>query len=821
MWLRSILQILQSHDPPNVLKMTCHVCRDLLKTVSVFTSLGREITAIIPQILTAVIAASQQWRDDSFIVINSCIRYYSGTCGTFRETIYCWALLARCGTGGNQGIKYTEGWSTQCSKVISTLEHVAFLLYRDINDGNLTPSLPSISVISTQCSKVISTLEHVAFLLYRDINDDFISSRHLQSSIPLGQIPSTVSDKLPILTTRFETLTRCLVKLIRFKTLLLPYSKQIISMYVTELIWSHSSSDYGQLKLYSSLRGSVYTGLTRWFQHCKCLIETVNEEDNLLSEILHDCRPHVDNVKVRYYFAVGLIYTMSRPHIDECQGEILHDCRPHIDERQGEILHDCRPHIDECQGEILYDCRPHIDECQGEILHDCRQHIDNVKINSKISNVKSGSDPPPAKKKKKGGYQELSMGISSQRKVDPVADHKLTTLSLEALYQWIVSAGTQMKEKTYVTIMDFIINTSIKVSQNKQDPGIPYGESHCRLQLLHCLKALTMVPHPKVVCPVQCVISILKTASCDTCTQVSTFCSETLRYLDVIIHPRAPYFTKPKTINEEQSDKVHAQTSGPYHIFSQQSVPMSSLFVGQNWNQPQSSKEDQEMQVDSPIPLSSKANTISNSDSDLDDSSDSDSDNTEVSNTVQYSGENSTENAASSSVTAVSDTSKVVASDNMGDIGVSNTGKAIVQDSIDQDIIVRRGSIVLGVGEQLVDSEEISPKESGDAGSSSCITTKTTGEKTPVQHEDSCTTQSDRITSTEEGLGGDADCSDVLEERTDNGAPYSGSVDITEGESVKSSNVDKSGAGQGCMEKTEVDSMLSAFMDVDAEGTGD
>jgi hypothetical protein len=52
-------------------------------------------------------------------------------------------------------------------------------------------------------------------------------------------------------------------------------------------------------------------------------------------------------------------------------------------------------------------------------------------MDSNKNKKSSNFEPPPAKKKKKGGYSDLSHGISSQRKIDLIANSELSVTALE------------------------------------------------------------------------------------------------------------------------------------------------------------------------------------------------------------------------------------------------------------------------------------------------------------------------------------------------------------------------------------------------------
>ena len=45
----------------------------------------------------------------------------------------CYAMLPRCGGGGNQGLKHTEAWTQFSDKLINTITSILCDLYSDID----------------------------------------------------------------------------------------------------------------------------------------------------------------------------------------------------------------------------------------------------------------------------------------------------------------------------------------------------------------------------------------------------------------------------------------------------------------------------------------------------------------------------------------------------------------------------------------------------------------------------------------------------------------------------------------------------------------
>ncbi|XP_069104117.1 proline-, glutamic acid- and leucine-rich protein 1-like isoform X2 [Argopecten irradians] len=512
-WIRFMIQIFQSHDPPSVQRLACFVCGKILDIVSDFTSLSREITSLVPQIISALLLAPSEWRNEACLCINSCMLNYPGPCATFKgkidafvvkelsndlvskEVVRCYALLSRCGGGGNMGLKHTEGWSIQLNRVVHGLHMVLDLLYEQLDtvappkkeeDGSRALPLGEVpESYPERYHTLVSRYQAYCSCLQALLSESFPALVKVPAQVILTLVCRILSVNCKTLTARPSTqrlllagfipsihklaisLLQSLIKCC--KRHLLPHSKLVLTVLVQELIWSHSTPNYGQTRPYSELRKTVYSCLAQWFQVSHTFVETTTE-DSALSE---------------------------------------------------------------------------------EILHDAAMQLDTLKLSSGTGEGSSRGDPqPPPRKKKKIGYQEISQGISSQRKVDRLAGADLVTAALDTLYWWLTALGSQMSQKILQNIQEFAVTACLAMFQKRKNHDIPYSDPNCRYHVLRVLHACCLVPHPSTPSPLHCSLGIFRMGLQDQTCMVSRFCMEAQRVLEVLIHPRAPCIKAPVVVSQ-------------------------------------------------------------------------------------------------------------------------------------------------------------------------------------------------------------------------------------------------------------------------------
>ena len=518
-WLRFMMQIFQSHDADIVKSIAASTSADILKISSDFTSLSRDVTNIIPQLLSTLLDCNSKWKNEALACITCCMSNYSSSCGQLKskidafivkelnsddpceEAAVCFANLSQCGGSGKLGIKHTEGWTMQCCRVLSALHDVLDNMYEGLDvmsikypnhtensiAGATLNELPTVcstkyqilvsrftniaqclqELLGLKCESVVKVPHHdILQLICRvlTINSKFLVERPSSERLSLAGF-------IPLLHTQTLEILKCLISSGRNN--LLAQSKMICTLLVQELMWSRTKYDYGHEKTYAPLRIKVYEVLTLWLKMTGSFVETMKEEDLMVSEILNDIKPQIDLMKV---------------------------------------------------------------------------------TNTKISKS-SVSEAPPSKKRKRGGYQDISHGISTQRKIDQSAGADLVHSALNALYWLIMTTGSVNKHKTRQSIHEVVVTNALNVFQDNRQLVIPYIDATCRLTLLRCLHACCIVSHPTSASPIHCALSILQCALQDKNLEVSSFCIEAQASLENYIHPRVPCI-KPAMVIDD-SDTIH------------------------------------------------------------------------------------------------------------------------------------------------------------------------------------------------------------------------------------------------------------------------
>ncbi|XP_061192976.1 proline-, glutamic acid- and leucine-rich protein 1-like isoform X2 [Saccostrea echinata] len=490
-WLKVIIHILQSKEPLVVLKLTCHVCCQIIKISPCHISMKKAMQTFIPQLIPLLLGASSEWRRHSIAVLNACITHYGGACGPFKskveelvkkelqsgsltkESVLCFCLLACCGTSGNQRVKYTEGWSSQVSHLLTDLHSITDHIYRDLPNSGLPMSdVDSI----TESFGAVDPVTHFNILM-QCLQKMLRKSFPALIKLPIERILHFVDKVLSVddaqlkivslMNSSLLILHRDAVDVVdalyeSCKKLMLPYNKKVIRVLTRELIWTSSDSVYTQAKLLRELRQAVYRALETMMKSTGCFLETVREEDNLVQEILTDCKPL---------------------------------------------------------------------ECKSSL---------------KVQNV---AEPSPAKKKKI--MVNTDKVVPNTEMLNRVIS-TCTECALQALYWWTLAAGVKMKSKTFQRVCDFIITTALTVYRSGPGVLFPYNNWKCRLRLLRVLQACVMTPHKEGSSPVQCALAIFKIAEQDDNLQVSSFCIEAQRVCEILIHPRAPCLTATRYVTQEK-----------------------------------------------------------------------------------------------------------------------------------------------------------------------------------------------------------------------------------------------------------------------------
>ncbi|XP_041351813.1 proline-, glutamic acid- and leucine-rich protein 1-like isoform X2 [Gigantopelta aegis] len=504
-WINLLLQTLQSHDSDVCHQAVCYVLSDILETSSCFPELSRDISnSTVPQIFPLLLEANMNWREAALSCIGVCIKNFPGPCGTFKNklesliwqelsensttqsVISCFALLPRCGGGGSQGVKFTESWTEQCSKVLSGLNQALDLLYEGLETGSEyhpADRLPQMSCPDSEPARgkyLTGHFQTLALCLEALLSESFptvvkvpvesvlhIVCRCLavNKNVMLSR-PSTsriwLLARLPFLQRQALTVLASLIRSVRHG--LLPHSDVINKLFLQTLFSTHwDSATYGQECPLRFVRQSAYSGLLLWLQVAGYGTNLILEGNDLAKELLHDIVPVTDTVR--------------------------------LDVKKRDV-----------------------------------------------------NDGPPVKKKKKGGgYQELGGGIGSQKKMNRFATADLTVIALDVLAALVECFGPSWKPKTYKDILQSLIATTISVQQSSEPP-VPYQSGTCRLALYTALLSCTVTVHSDVPSPVQITMGLFRRSLQDHCLEVSTFSKRAMLFCECIIHPRAPCVRGPSLI---------------------------------------------------------------------------------------------------------------------------------------------------------------------------------------------------------------------------------------------------------------------------------
>ncbi|XP_040271061.1 proline-, glutamic acid- and leucine-rich protein 1 [Bufo bufo] len=505
-WIRSVLQVIQSQDPPRVISLAVFVLRSLLVHSSALPELSREIsTNQIPGLLTSLLGLRRQCLVSALEGIRSCMISYPRACGSLRGKLtafflslldeenvqiqelacQCFSLLPSLGSGFSQGIKHTENWERQIQSVLCSLHAVFQQLYQAaetdttryegpgtelelpvLEDDGASSILQLVRRFTSlgQCvclllreqfpAPVRVPASDVLNLVCRVVN---LSAKNLswqgEEALKLLLLPSVHRSALDILE---AAILACGSRLLPFSSVICRLFPQVLSSWAS--VRSAGGFPSGQEKPYSSLRGSVYQVLERWVMMCGVssgiLQGMSHHSDILLAHLLSDVSPPADAVKMSGFVQLGA-------------------------------------------------------------------------KKQKVSEVVGNRE------------------FQSHRKRESSANTELCTAALRALCAIILYGGSLIKEDTHRRLQELSIPLLIRLQQGPDQWIGPYANSECRKQLYRLLLSLTLTPSPRLPPPLHCAIRIFRLGLTEENLQVSMFCTEALAICRVIIHPRVPSLQRP------------------------------------------------------------------------------------------------------------------------------------------------------------------------------------------------------------------------------------------------------------------------------------
>ncbi|KAM3927123.1 proline-, glutamic acid- and leucine-rich protein 1 [Leptodactylus fuscus] len=504
-WIRNVLQVIQSQDPPRVISLAVFVLRSLLAHSSALPELSREIsTNQIPGLLTSLLGLRRQCLMPALEGIRSCLISYPRACGSLRGKLtafflslldeenvqiqelacQCFSLLPSLGSGFSQGVKHTENWERQIQSVLCSLHVVFQQLYQAaetditryegpgteldlpvLEDDEASSILQLVRRFSAlgQCVRLLLR-EHfpapvrvpasdILNLVCRVVN---MSAKNLswqgEEALKLLLLPRVHRTALDILE---AAILACGSRLLPFSSVICRLFPQLLSSWAS--VRSAGGFPSGQEKPYSSLRGAVYQVLERWVTMCGVssgvLQGMSHHSDILLAHLLSDITPPADSVKMSSFVQLGA-------------------------------------------------------------------------KKQKVSEVGNGE-------------------FQSHRKRDNSANTELCTAALRALSSIILYGGSLIKEETHRRLQELSIPLLLRLQQGPEQWIGPYVSSECRKHLYRLLLSLTLSPSPRLPPPLHCAIRIFRLGLTEENLQVSMFCTEALAICRLIIHPRVPTLQRP------------------------------------------------------------------------------------------------------------------------------------------------------------------------------------------------------------------------------------------------------------------------------------
>ncbi|KAM8973667.1 proline-, glutamic acid- and leucine-rich protein 1 [Pelodytes ibericus] len=504
-WIRSVLQVIQSQDPPRVVSFAIFVLRSLLAHSSALPELSREIsTNQIPGLLTSLLGLRRQCLIPALEGIRSCLISYPRACGSLRGKLttfllslldvdnlqiqelacQCFSLLPSLGSGFSQGVKHTENWERQTQSVLCSLHSIFRQLYQSAEtdstqyEGPGTElELPSLEDDEThsvlklarrltalgQCVGLLMSeqfpapvrvpVTDILSFVCRVIN---VSPKNLswqgEESLKLLLLPQIHRSALDILE---ATIIACGPRLLPFSAVICRLFPQLLSSWGA--MRGSAGTTAGQERPYSSLRGSVYRVLDKWVTTCGVasgvLQGPAHHSDILLAHLFSDITPPTDTVKISGFVQLGA-------------------------------------------------------------------------KKQKVSEVGDGD-------------------FHSQRKREASANIELCTSALRVLCSIVLHCGSVIKEDTHRRLQEFSIPLLIRLQQGSETTLGPYVGPECRKELCRLLLCLTLTPSPRLPAPLHCAVRIFRGGLTDESVQVSLFCTEALAICRVLIHPRGPSLQRP------------------------------------------------------------------------------------------------------------------------------------------------------------------------------------------------------------------------------------------------------------------------------------
>ena len=343
-WMRSLVQALNSKQSAALQAATLQCILQVLKLSIEYDDISREFSKnFLHQLLTGLISQNKTEtvnKESRIAVFRQCIISYPGPSGRFRSQIEsqclselssdneslrseicaCLAVLPRCGTSGEKGMKYAEFWSKQCTLILKTVSQlVEELFHSESQERNKTATfkLSKVNPAEPTHSNIISKrLESLMTVLKEMISASFPNKIQLNlhglfslcyklfdKEADFGKITIesvSVNNILPKIHKAALSLLNALAA--QLGSMILPYEGKIINM-AYQALDSAQMVNRTSTQGYNSLRVEAYQLLYTWHA-------TVGPTENelmlkVVDIMLQDAKPQFQNEKATLNEASG------------------------------------------------------------------------------------------------------------------------------------------------------------------------------------------------------------------------------------------------------------------------------------------------------------------------------------------------------------------------------------------------------------------------------------------------------------------------------------------------------------------------------------
>eukprot|EP00794_Sanderia_malayensis_P012014 gene12014-13254_t len=500
LWMRSLQQFIGSKPGPKIRDLALNTISKLLSLSVEFDDISREISInIIHPLMMNLLALTKSDNEDQkamVCIFRQCIIFYPGPTGRFRsqieniclqaidndmnslvrEACSCLAVLPRCGSPGEKGVKFAEFWSKYSKLILNTLSE----LWRDLTQteagqgkkqncrpilkiSKVTEAEPDRSKITTRriCALILVLQEMIGNSFPNIVRVDVerivslccaLSDKDIDMSSHSIDIVC-INASLPHIWQSVLSLLNVLIAQVNM--IMLPYESTVLRMVHKILLSDNVKGVEAYSKPFSKLRVQAYQVLHTWALTVSPLLS--NAAEKVVEHALNDARPR-------------LVSSSSR--------------KPASQEKSKNFSQSKKLQRELAKGEMT-----------------------GKKINNQMN-----SDVAFA------ALKFLQSLISSSG--------PMLSSSLVAAIQ---------KE-----ILSFVLNIAESTNQLANSFSSPYGCTQCRMELYKCTFELLNLYHHEQPTPLSLMINIFRMGSSDPSMEVSEYCRHSLSLSDKLLRPSIP-----------------------------------------------------------------------------------------------------------------------------------------------------------------------------------------------------------------------------------------------------------------------------------------